>query len=75
MTKLSVKIWIWVYNDVVFKAILREEEGTLTLFDENDVLLIKRTGLSISQMKLIEATLVAAGAKRIDGKQEPFTYL
>ncbi|MFH1101593.1 MAG: hypothetical protein V1726_06130 [Methanobacteriota archaeon] len=73
--KIQLKIWIWMYNDRIYKAICNEDEGTLSLFDENDTLLIKRTGLSLMQMRLIEATLITSGAKRIDDHKEPFTYL
>jgi hypothetical protein len=70
-----MRIWIWLYNDKIYKAVCCENEGTITLYDENETVLIKRTGLTALQMKIIEANLATAGAKRIDGKQEPFTYL
>ena len=73
--KKTVRIWIWIFNERLYKAVCREDEGTLILYDEHDIILIKRTGLTPIQMKLIENNLVMAGAKRIDGKEEPFTYL
>ena len=75
MMKKTMKIWIWLHNDQPLKAVCCPEDGTITIYDEQDRVLIKRTGLNPVQMKTIEVSLSAAGAKRIDGKREPFTYL
>jgi len=75
MTKKLVKIWIWLYNDKIYKAVCCEEDGTLSIYDDQDTLLMKRTGLTPGQIRLFETTLITAGAKRVDGHQEPFTYL
>ena len=72
----NAKIWIWVYNGRVMKAISQKETGTLTIYDEHDNILIKRTGLTPAQIKKIECVLSTSGAKRMDEhKGEPFTYL
>jgi len=75
MSQRIVKIWIWLYNDRLLKAISCPEDGTLTIYDEYDNVLIKRTGLTPSQIKKIEVVLANNGGKRIDGHKEPFTYL
>ena len=71
-----MRIWLWLYNGRLLKAICRPEEGTITIYDEYDNVLLKRTGLSPAQIKKIEITFSSAEAKRIDGhNKEPFTYL
>ena len=75
MSAKNVKIWIWLYNSKIVKAISRPEDGTLTIYDEHDNILIKRTGLTTAQIKKIEIALSTSGAKRVDGHREPFTYL
>jgi hypothetical protein len=75
MSTTNVKIWIWLCNGRIFKAIARPAEGTLTIYDEYDNILVKRTGLTPAHMKQIECFLSASGAKRVDEHREPFTYL
>lgn len=74
MTK-QVKIWIWLQNEKPMKAMFYPLQGILLLYDEHDCLLLKRTGLTPDQIKSIELSLAAIGAKRIDNQKEPFTYL
>jgi len=73
MKAKNVKIWIWVHNGRVMKAISRPEDGTLVIYDDHDCLLIKRTGLTRAQLRRIEVAFALAGAKRIDEQREPFT--
>ena len=75
MKNNNIKIWIWICNGRVYKAISRPGDGTLTIYDEHDNILIKRTGLTPAQIKKIEIVLSSSGAKRMDGHREPFTYL
>ena len=75
MNKNNVKIWIWISNGRIYKAISRPIDGTLTIYDQYDNVLIKRTGLTPAQIKKIEIALSTAGARRMDGHREPFTYL
>ena len=42
----NTHIWIWLQNRNIMKAILDTEEGVLRIFDENDNLVLKRTGLN-----------------------------
>ena len=73
--KKNVRIYIWLHNGKVMKAIACPDEKTITVYDENDTILIKRTGLTAAQLKKIEQVLSTFGAKRIDGESESFTYL
>ena len=75
MTKKNVHIWIWLQNDKLIKAILSHDDGTLKIFNENDQLILKRTGLNKIQTKQIENTIIKYGAKRLDKHAEPFKFL
>ena len=75
MTTKDVKIWIWVQNNRILKAISNQEAGTLTIYDECDNIILRRTGLSKQQIKTIELIFATYNLKRIDDHKEPFTYL
>jgi hypothetical protein len=75
MTTKDVKIWIWVQNNRILKAISNKEAGTLTIYDESDNIILRRTGLSKQQVKTIELILATYNLKRLDDHKEPFTYL
>ena len=75
MTTKGVKIWVWVQNNRILKAIANQEAGTITIYDECDNILIRRTGLTKQQIKTIELIFSAYNLRRIDDHKEPFTYL
>jgi hypothetical protein len=75
MTTKDVKIWIWVQNNRILKAISNREAGTLTIYDECDTIILRRTGLSKQQIKTIELILASYNMKRVDDHKEPYTYL
>jgi antitoxin component YwqK of YwqJK toxin-antitoxin module len=75
MTKKKTKIWIWMQNNRILKAISNQETGTLTIYDEQGKILLKRTGLTKQQIKKIEINLSNSRIKRLDDHKEPFTYL
>jgi len=75
MTTKDIKIWIWVQNNRILKAISNRETGTLTIYDECDNIILRRTGLSKQQIKTIELILATYNLRRIDDHKEPFTYL
>ncbi|RLF28791.1 MAG: hypothetical protein DRN08_00400 [Thermoplasmata archaeon] len=76
MTRKKIRIWIWLQSDnKIFKAVSKPDEGTITVYDENDRMLIKRTGLTKEQIRKIEYCFSNYGAKRMDGHKEPFTFL
>ena len=74
MEQKTLHIWIWIYNDRMYKAVSCPAEGTITIFDDADHILIKRTGLSPSQIKKIEFVLETAGKQHING-QGPYNLL
>jgi hypothetical protein len=71
----NLKIWMWIQNNHLIKAISNMDTGTLTIYDENDNVLVKRTGLSRQQIKKIEIVFSHFSAKKLDKNQEPCTYL
>ena len=75
MSNHNIKIWIWIQNNRVLKAISNQNTGTLTIYDERDRILLKRTGLTKQQVKKIEFCLSKQQVKRLDDHREPFTYL
>lgn len=75
MTKNNISIWIWLQNNRIMKAILNSDEGILKIYDENDILILKRTGLNKTQVKQIEICIIKYGAKKLDKHAEPFRFL
>jgi len=75
MISKNVNIWIWLQNGSLMKAVIYSEEGILKIYDENDNLILKRTGLSRVKIKEIEETIIKYGAKKLDQQAEPFKFL
>jgi len=75
MANTDVKIWIWITGGRLFKAISNPATKTIVVYDEKDNVLLKRSGLSIPQMKKIEIIFSLYGARRMDSNKQPFTYL
>jgi len=75
MNTKDVKIWFWVQHDRILKAISNRDAGTLTIYDECDNIILRRTGLSKQQIKTIELIFATYNLKRIGDHKEPFTYL
>ena len=75
MPQKNVSIWIWIQYGKIIKAILCPDDGTIRIFDENDKLILKRTGLNRIQIKLIEKNIIKYGAKRLSQQAEPFKFL
>jgi hypothetical protein len=75
MSVKGIKIWIWVQNNRILKAVSNQDAGALTIYDDYDNIVLKRTGLSRQQVKTIEFIFSAYNLKKIDENKEPFTYL
>lgn len=75
MIKKSTHIWIWIENGEILKAISSVDDGTIKIYNENDNLIMKRTGLTKFQVKQIEIHLLKYGAKRLSKQAEPFKFL
>jgi len=75
MIAKNTNIWIWLENGKIFKAISSVDEGTIRIYDENDNLIMKRTGLTRFQVKQIEINFLIYGAKKLSQHAEPFKFL
>jgi hypothetical protein len=75
MNRKNENIWIWLQNGRIIKAILDKDNGILKIFNENDRLVLKRTGLNKLQVKQIENCIIKYGAKKLDKHAEPFKFL
>jgi len=71
----NIRIWLWTYNNKIFKAIICCEDQTYTIYNEFDEILVKRIGLMPSHIERIESSLIKSGAKRIDRNKDAFVYL
>jgi len=70
-----INIWIWLQENKIVKAITCAEDGTIRIYDDNDNLILKRTGLNQRQVKIIEKQILRFGAKKLDPHAEPFKFL
>jgi len=75
MGEKETKIWIWFHNERLFKAIYQSSIKTLTIYNENDEIILRRKGITSDQIKVLEELLTSKGAKRVGNDNEPFTYL
>lgn len=57
------------------KAILNFDDGTVKIYDENDNLILRRTGLNSAQIKQVEGYILQYGAKKLSKNAEPFKFL
>ncbi len=75
MNKNDSKIWIWIQDNKLFKAVCNPLKRSLTIYNENDEILVQRKGLTPDQIKTIEIVFSKMNAKRMDNNKEPYTYL
>jgi hypothetical protein len=62
-------------NNRLLKAVSNQSTGTLTIYDEYDKILLRRTGLTRQQIKSMELIFTNYCIKRIGDHKEPFSYL
>lgn len=75
MVKKNERIWIWLQDYEVYKAVYNETDRRLILFNSQDEIILTYIGLTAEQVQELEALFVRIGAKQIDNRTEPFTYL
>jgi len=75
MAMKTSKIWIWIQNNRLLKAVSNQNTGTLTIYDEFDKILFRRTGLNKQQIKKLELIFSNHCIKSVGDRREPFTYL
>jgi len=75
MIKKNGKTWIWMQNNRLLKAVINQNTGTLTIYDEYDNILLRRIGLTRKQIKNIEIIFSNYCENKVGDHREPFTYL
>jgi hypothetical protein len=75
MTDKPKNIWFWIQNGEVYKSVSSADEGTICVYNQDDKLILKRTGLSRIQVKQIEQNIILYGAKKLNKNEEPFRFL
>lgn len=75
MDAMNERIWIWLQDSEVYKAVYRQTDRTLIVFNSQDEIILTYTGLTAEQLQELKALFARIGAKQIDNRKEPFTYL
>jgi hypothetical protein len=75
MSTKNQRIWIWLQENNLQKAVYNPTDRTLIVYDAQDQIILKRTGITPEQLNALEVLFLQLGAKRLDGHKEPFTYL
>jgi len=75
MKAKNIHIWIWLQGLHILKAILNLDNGILSIYNEYDDLILKRTGLNKNQIDEVEKCIIRYGAKKLDGTTKPFKFL
>ena len=75
MVEKNACIWGWLQDSEVYKAVFRPMDRTLIVFNSQDEIILTYTGLTVEQLQELQDLFVRIGAKQIDNRTEPFTYL
>lgn len=75
MNEKPRKIWFWLQNGEVYKSVSSPEDGIICIYNQQDKLILKRSGLSKIQVKQIEKNIIKYGAKKLQASAEPFRFL
>jgi hypothetical protein len=75
MRNTHVRIWVWMQDNEVFKAVYIPESRILTISNERDDIILQYKGINAEQLARVEHLFVTLGGKKINGRSEPFTYL
>lgn len=75
MTQATTKIWIWYQHNQLCKAVYKQSDNSLSMYNEHDEIIIKRNNVSADFLKKIELFFIKVNAKRIDQSNDPFVYL
>ena len=75
MMNTHAHIWVWLQDNELYKAVYMPANRTLTVSNERDEIIIQYKGISFQQLARVEHLFVQLGAKKMDGRKEPFTYL
>lgn len=73
--KNQTKIWMWIEDTKLIKAVYNSQNNSLTIYNECDEILIRRKQITPEQMSAIERVFEQKHAKRIDTSNNSFTYI
>ena len=67
MIKKKDNIWTWLQSKgKIFKVIYNTNKGIITVYDENDKILMKKTNLTKEQIEKVEDSFLDYVAKKIN---------
>lgn len=75
MAEKNTCIWVWLQDSEVYKAVYRLTDRTFILFNSQDEIILTYRALTLEQLHELQALFLRIGAKQIDNRKEPFTYL
>jgi hypothetical protein len=75
MMKTNTHVWIWMQDHEVYKAVYVQMNRSLTVSNEKDEIILQYKGISYEQLARVVRLFMQLGAKKMDGRREPFTYL
>ncbi len=75
MAEKNTCIWVWLQDTEIYKAVYRQLDRTFIVLNSQDEVILTYRGLTLEQLQKLQALFARIGAKQIDNKKEPFTYL
>ncbi|MFO7677549.1 MAG: hypothetical protein R6V50_04105 [Thermoplasmatota archaeon] len=75
MYQTKTKIWIWYQHRNFIKAVFNESDNSLSIYNEEDEMILKKRNISSELLKKIEYFFTSKGVKRLDQSKEPFFYI
>ena len=75
MEQSNERIWIWVQDSEVYKAVCRQKDYSFFVFNSRDELILSYHGMTTSQLNELEQLLLRFGAKQLGFGNESFVYL
>jgi hypothetical protein len=75
MENKNLRIWIWLQDNELHKAVYNPTSNCLIICNQHDEIILKRTGITPEQLTQLEVLFLRLGAKRMDDHNQPFTYL
>ena len=75
MVNKNKRIWVWLHNSDVYKAVYDSMACTFVVYTEHDEVILKFIGVTDDQLIQIEYLFEKIGAKHLENRLEPFIYL
>lgn len=75
MANTNERIWLLLQDAELYKVVYRSTDRTLLVYNSKDDLLLTYSGITAEQLQQLEMLFAKIGAKKLDNRSEPFTYL